>query len=54
LVDVLRDELVASKKVVRVDSRSRALDPAATYAAIEEAYLELKPQLEAAAAAALA
>lgn len=51
-IDVLKDELVVTKKVVRLDDRSRAVDDAAAYAAIEEAYTELKTELEAAVAAA--
>lgn len=51
LVDVLRDHLIARKQIVRLDSRSRAVDDAAAYQAIEEAYGELRRDLEAAAAA---
>ncbi len=49
-VDVLRDQLVASKRIVRLNPRSRALDDDAAYSAIEEAYSELKGELERAAA----
>ena len=45
-IDVLRDELIATKQVVLVDSRSRAVNDDSAYRAIEEAYSELKQQLE--------
>jgi hypothetical protein len=51
LVDVLRDNLVSTKRIVRLDSRSRAIDDNAAYAAISEAYAELKGELEMAASA---
>jgi len=51
LIDVLKDQLIAHKQIVRLDTRSRAVDDAAAYQAIEEAYTELHSDLEAAAAA---
>lgn len=50
-VDVLRDQLVSSKRIVRLNERTRAVEDAAAYAAIGEAYAELKSELEDAAAA---
>jgi len=51
LIDVLKDQLIARKQIVRLDTRSRAVDDAAAYQAIEEAYADLRADLEAAAAA---
>jgi hypothetical protein len=48
-IDLLSDELVVMKRIVRVDSRTRALQDGDAYAAIEEAYQEIQDQLEAAA-----
>jgi hypothetical protein len=50
-IDVLRDQLVTSKRIVRLNTRTRAVDDAAAYAAIGEAYSELRSELEEAAAA---
>jgi hypothetical protein len=52
-VDVLRDQLVSSKRIVRLNDRTRAVDDQAAYAAIREAYSELKADLEQAASAQL-
>lgn len=52
-IDLLKDHLVSSKKIVRLDHRSRALNDQAAYAAIEEAHAELKYDLELAASAAI-
>lgn len=49
-VDVLHDQLVSEKTVVRYDERSRAIRSDSAYAAIEEAYAELREDLELAAA----
>ena len=49
VVDVLRDQLVASKSIVRLDARSRAINDDAAYAAIQEAYTSLESQLQQAA-----
>jgi hypothetical protein len=51
VVDALSDHLIAKKQIVRESARSRALDTAAAYAAIEQAYDELRDELQAAAAA---
>jgi hypothetical protein len=52
-VDVLRDQLVASKRIVRLNARSRAVEDSAAYTAIGQAYADLKSELEQAAAAQL-
>lgn len=49
LVDVLSDQLIARGQIILMDRRTRALDPESAYAAIEQAYAELRPQLLAAA-----
>lgn len=51
VVDALNDHLIAKKQIIRESRRSRALNSAAAYAAIEEAYEELRDELEAAAVA---
>lgn len=51
VIDVLADQLITTKRIVQQDDRSKALDRDAAYVAIREAYAELRPQLEAAAAA---
>lgn len=50
-LDLLSDKLVLSRKIVRQNQRSRALDDASAYDAIAQAYNELRDDLEAAAAA---
>lgn len=50
-VDILRDQLVASKRIVRLNPRNRAVDDGAAYTAIGQAYADLKSELEQAAAA---
>jgi hypothetical protein len=50
VVDVLRDQLVASKSIVRLDRRSRAINDDAAYAAIQEAYTSLESELQEAVA----
>jgi len=49
-VDVLRDQLVVSRSIVRLDVRSRAVNDAAAYAAINDAYMSLEHELQEAAA----
>lgn len=44
-IDLLNDQLIAKKKILCVDERSRALDSLSAFAAIEEAYEELKDEL---------
>ena len=48
-LDLLRDEFITSRNIVRVNPRSRALEPSSAIQAIREAYTELRPQLEVAA-----
>lgn len=48
-IDLLSDELVVKKQVVKQDARFRSVDKNSAYRAIEEAYQELKEQLETAA-----
>jgi hypothetical protein len=50
-IDVLRDQLIAKRRMVRLSDRTRAIDSTSAYGAIEEAYEELRPDLEAAASA---
>lgn len=50
-VDLLSDELVVVKRILRVDRRTRALQDGEAYAAIEEAYSEIQDELTAAAVA---
>lgn len=49
-VDILRDQLIASKQIVRVHPRGRALDSDSAFRAIAEAHDELGDQLRAAMA----
>jgi hypothetical protein len=52
-VDILNDKLIVTKTIIRLDRRTRALDSADAYRAIEEAYAELRDHLLAAAGVAL-
>ena len=47
-IDLLNDQFIASKAIVRMNTRSRALDAVAAFRAIEETYQELRADLEAA------
>lgn len=49
VVDLLSDQLVSRKGILRADDRSRAISATSAYEAIREAYDELQPELEAAA-----
>lgn len=49
-LDLLRDQLIAQKRIVRMNERSRALAREAAYAAIVEAFEELSGELAQAAA----
>lgn len=49
-LDLLRDQLIAHKKIIRVSERSRALDRTAAYEAVSQAYSERADELKAAAA----
>ena len=44
-LDLLKDHLVSSKRIVRLDVRSRAVNDAAAYNAVEEAYDEQREDL---------
>lgn len=48
-IDLLSDQLVAKKKMIKEDPRSRALAQESAYQAIEEAHEELKDKIERAA-----
>ena len=45
LIDVLNDQLIATRSIIKQGARSRALNSGAAFAAIEGAYAELRPQL---------
>ncbi len=49
VVDLLSDKLVSTKRIIKESTRSRALDNNSAYNAIQQAYDELKDELEAAA-----
>jgi hypothetical protein len=51
LVDILSDRLIATRRILREGTRSRALDRWATYAAIEDGYTEMRNDLITAASA---
>lgn len=53
-IDLLSDQLVATKRVVRTSARDRTISQDAAYTAISEAYAELRLQLERAASVAFA
>ncbi|MDF2506232.1 MAG: hypothetical protein K0Q52_91 [Microbacterium sp.] len=44
-IDLLEDQLVTKRKIVTMGARSRAVDPQATFDAIDEAYGELESEL---------
>ena len=48
-IDLLKDQMISVKAIMRMNPRSRALEPNAAFEAIREAYGELRPQLESAA-----
>jgi len=45
-IDLLSDQLIAKKKMLPSDPTTRAVDPNSAFAAIEEAYDELRDELE--------
>ncbi len=49
-VDLLNDKLVCTKRIIKQSARSRALDNDSAYEAIQEAYNDLRDELETAAA----
>lgn len=44
-LDLLNDKLIAKKRIIRLDKRTRALDPDSAYTAIQKSYEELYVQL---------
>ena len=48
-IDLLKDQLISTKAIVRLNPRSRALDSEAAFQAILDAYLDLHDELESAA-----
>jgi hypothetical protein len=48
-LDLLRDQLISNKRIIRVSERSRALNSPAAYAAVSDAYDELADDLKQAA-----
>ena len=48
-IDVLRDQLITSRRILRLNERTRVLDPDSAYAAIEEAHRDLEHDLQQAA-----
>ncbi|WZP00959.1 hypothetical protein EP7_002621 [Isosphaeraceae bacterium EP7] len=45
VIDLLSDQLIAKKKILKSDPKSRAVDSESAYQAIEEAYSELRGEL---------
>ena len=48
-LDLLSDKFISTKAIVRMNTRSRALDPGAAFQAIRETYSDLRDELELAA-----
>lgn len=48
-IDLLNDKLIAKRRILQIDERTRALDRDSAYAAIEDAFDELRDNLIAAA-----
>lgn len=48
VVDILKSDLVATRRILRAGPRQRTLDSADAYAAIEDAYVELRDEIGAA------
>ncbi len=48
-IDLLKDQLISTKAIVRMNQRSRALDPGAAFQAIRDAYRDLHDELTVAA-----
>lgn len=46
IIDVLSDKLLSKKKILKQNERARSLDPTSAFSAIEEAYKELRDELE--------
>lgn len=49
-IDLLGDHLISRKSILRLDERSRAIDPGSAVAAIRDAYRDVQRELEAAPA----
>ncbi len=47
-IDLLKDRLISTKRIVRMNERSRALNPESAFQAIREAYQELREDIHAA------
>lgn len=45
-IDLLKDQLISTKAIVRMNQRSRALVPSAAFQAIRDAYQDLQDELE--------
>lgn len=45
-IDLLKDQLISTKRIMKHGERSRALDPNSAYSAIQEAYSELAAELQ--------
>ena len=48
-IDLLKDQLISTKGIVRMNERSRALNPNSAFEAIQESYGQLREELEEAA-----
>jgi hypothetical protein len=48
-IDLLKDQLIETKQILRLGARSRAVDPQSAYGAVEAAYQELGDELRLAA-----
>jgi hypothetical protein len=46
LIDLLGEQFVTSRRVLKLPGRQRGVDSAAMFQMIEEAYVELRDQLE--------
>ncbi len=47
-IDLLKDRLISTKRIVRMNERSRALDPESAFQTIDQAYQELEKDIHAA------
>lgn len=52
-IDFLKDQFISSKRIFRLNNRSRALDPNSAFQAIREAYNDFREELEVAASVGL-
>lgn len=51
VVDLMKENIVAKKRMLRHDGKTRAVDSKSAFEAIEQAYVELKPEIDDAAGA---